>query len=218
MAGASWAKNRFARAKKQETGKKKKSLLAKTYKNPGSAPKKKTVEFADKTEKKVADSIPEEAKKGGAIADPTAVPVAVDNRFMDQDYTETLQDRIMHGEDYDSEDEYTDEEVGAFSHYGGSLSGRGAAYDHPETARAVLRTLQGYPEAMSTYLSGSVPNRKVRVPHLTDNAHREAGRGSGASIVDYGGSLGGLSHSVNGYLSSHDSSFPHEFHIYDRGY
>ena len=111
-------------------------------------------------------------------------------------------------------DEFVDEEVGAFSHYGGSLSGRGAAHDHPETARAILRTLQGHPEAMSTYLSGSVPNRRVSVPHLTDNAHREAGRGSGASIVDYGGSLGGLSHSVNGYLSTHDSSFPHEFHIF----
>ena len=176
------------------------------------------MQFSDKEEKAAAKAMPEAAKMGGAIQDPTAVPVAVDTRYMDKDYNENLQDRIMHGEDYDTEDDYTDEEVGAFSHYGGSLSGHGAAHDHPETARAVLRTLQGYPEAMSTYLSGSVPNRKVRVPHLTDNAHREAGRGSGASIVDYGGSLGGLTHSVNGYLSSHDSSFPHEFHIYDRGY
>ena len=170
--------------------------------------------FADSEEKAVAKSIPEEAKTGGAIVDPTAVPVAVDTRYMDRDYNEGLQDRIMHGEDYEEEDEFVDEEVGAFSHYGGSLSGRGAAYDHPETARAILRTLQGYPEAMNTYLSGSVPNRKVRVPHLTDNAHRGAGRGSGASLVDYGGSVRGLSHSVNGYLSSHDSSFPHEFHIF----
>ena len=176
--------------------------------------KKKTVKFADKEEKAVAKSIPEEAKTGGAIVDPTTVPVAVDPRYLDRDYNEGLQDRIMHGEDYEEDDEFVDEEMGAFSHYGGSLSGRGAAYDHPETARAILRTLQGYPEAMNTYLSGSVPNRRVRVPHLTDNAHREAGRGSGASLIDYGGSLGGLTHSVNGYLSSHDSSFPHEFHIY----
>ena len=196
----------------KKKARKKKKSLAKTYKNP--EPKKKSVKFADKEEKAVAKSMPEEAKTGGAIQDPTAVPVAVDTRYMDRDYNEDLQERVMHGEDYDSEEEYTDEEVGAFSHYGGSLSGYGAAHDHPETARAVLRTLQGYPEAMNTYLSGSVPNRKVRVPHLTDNAYREAGRGAGASIIDYGGSLKGLTHSVNGYLASHDSSFSHEFHIY----
>ena len=176
------------------------------------------MKFASKEEKKVADSIPEEAKLGGAVQDPTAVPVTVDTRYMDRDYNEGLQDRIMHGEDYDSEDEYVDEETEAFSHFGGSLSGRGAAYDHPDTARAVLRTLQGYPEVMHTYLSGSIPNRRVLVPHLTDNAHSGAGGGSQASIVDYGGSMAGLTHSVNGYLSTHDSKFPHEFHIYGRGY
>ena len=199
----------------EEEGSKKKSLVeAKTYKQPEKSKKKKTVEFADKEEAAVAKTVPEAAKTGGAIADPTAVPVAVDKRYMDQDYGDDVQERVMHGEDYDSEEEFTDEEVGAFSHYGGSLSGRGAAYDHPDTARAVMRTLQQYPEALQTYLSGSVANPRVRVPHLTDNAHSGAGRGSRASIVDYGGSMAGLTHSVNGYLSSHDSSFPHEFHIY----
>ena len=178
----------------------KKPSVAKTYKNP--------------SEREAVKALPDVTKQGGAIVDPTAVPVAVDKRYLDRDYDENLQDRVMHGEDYDSEDEYTDEEVGAFTHYGGSLSGRGAAFDHPETARAVLQTLQGYPEVMHTYLSGSVPNRRVPVPHLTDNAHRVAGRGAGASVIDYGGSLGGLTHSVNGYLASHDSKFPHEFHIY----
>ena len=104
------------------------------------------MQFSDKEEKAAAKAMPEAAKMGGAIQDPTAVPVAVDTRYMDKDYNENLQDRIMHGEDYDTEDDYTDEEVGAFSHYGGSLSGHGAAHDHPETARAVLRTLQGYPD------------------------------------------------------------------------
>ena len=188
---------------------------AKTYKNPGKKSKKQ-VKFASSQDqdKKTAAALPEAAKLGGAIQDPTTVPVAVNTRYMDKDYNESLQDRVMHGEDYDSEDEYTDEEVGAFSHYGGSLSGRGAAYDHPDTAQAVVRTLQQYPEALHTYLSGSVPNRRVQVPHLTYNAHHGAGRGSSASLIDYGGSLGGLTHSVNGYLASHDSSFPHEFHIY----
>ena len=160
-------------------------------------------------EKKEAEKLNPAAKYGGAIQDPSMVPVQAP--LHESEIYEDFQERVFN--EQVEEDEWTDEEVGAFSHYGGSLSGHGAAYDHPETAKSVIQTLASYPEALHTYLRGSVPNPEVKIPHLTSNAYEKSGRGSRASIVDYGGSLGGLTHSVNGYLTRHDDEFPHEFHI-----
>ena len=119
-----------------------------------------------------------------------------------------------HPLDDDDDDEdalLVDEEAGAYSHYGGTLSGLGAAHDPPDVVRAMMKTFAQHPEVLHTYIQGRVPNPPQHVPHLTK--HVNARRGAGASIVDYGGSLRGITHSENGYLVSHDHRFPHEFHI-----
>ena len=84
------------------------------------------------------------------------------------------------------------------------------AYDPPDVAATMIKSFQNHPEILSTYIQGRVANRpapplqrEVSVPQsATDFA-----------VIDYGGSMSAISHSVNGYLVSHDDSFPHEFHI-----
>ena len=107
-------------------------------------------------------------------------------------------------EDTDTEDE--DEEQGAYSHYGGSLSGRGMAHDPPHIREAMFNAFAQHPEVLSTYIQGQVAN-----PTYTDLVGK--GADTQADHIDYGGSLSALSHSENGYLVAHDSEFPHEFHI-----
>ena len=146
------------------------------------------------------------SKYGGAIQDPTLVPVRPPAGLKDIIYEE---DDLE--EDTDDE-ELFDEEAGAYSHYGGSLSGRGLAHDDSATARAMMQTFANHPEILHTYVQGRVANPQQMVPHLTQRVHQR-GQGAGASIVDYGGSLNGITHSENGYLVSHDPSFSHEFYI-----
>ena len=149
-------------------------------------------------------------KYGGAIRDPTAVPVRPPTGLKDIIYEEDFNDRLA--EEEEGDDELFDEEAGAYSHYGGSLSGRGLAHDDSATARAMMQTFANHPEILHTYVQGRVANPQQMVPHLTQRVHRR-GQGAGASIVDYGGSLQAISHSENGFLMSHDPTFSHEFYI-----
>ena len=122
-----------------------------------------------------------------------------------------MAERLAQEKDEDTDEELFDEEAGAYSHYGGSLSGRGLAHDPPHVARAMIRTFAQHPEVLHTYIQGRVPNPPQLVRHLTQHSH--AKRDAGASVVDYGGSMNAISHSENGYLMTHDARFPHEFHI-----
>ena len=149
------------------------------------------------------------SKYGGAIQDPTLVPVRPPAGLKDIMYEDDMGDRLAEEEEGD---ELFDEEAGAYSHYGGSLSGRGLAHDDSATARAMMKTFANHPEVLHTYVQGRVPNPQQMVPHLTQRVHSRS-QGSGASIIDYGGSLHGISHSENGFLMSHDPSFSHEFYI-----
>ena len=150
------------------------------------------------------------SKYGGAIQDPTLVPVRPPAGLKDIIYEEDFGDRLA--EEEEGDEELFDEEVGAYSHYGGSLSGRGSAHDDSATVRAMMQTFANHPEILHTYVQGRVPNPQQMVPHLTQRVHPR-GRGAGASIVDYGGSMNAISHSENGYLVSHDPTFSHEFYI-----
>ena len=152
------------------------------------------------------------SKYGGAIKDPTVVPVAPKKGLKEIIYEEE-RPGLDYEDDEGDEEDYVghDEEAGAYSHYGGSLSGRGLAHDPPDVARAMIQTFAQHPEVLHTYIQGRVPNPRQHVPHLTQKVNSR--QGAGASIVDYGGSMSAISHSENGYLVSHDSRFPHEFHI-----
>ena len=114
----------------------------------------------------------------------------------------------LYEEDTDTDTE--DEEAGAYTHLGGRLSGRGLAYDPPDVAQAMIKTFQGYPELLHTYTTGRVANPGRRA---VDGFQRFAAVDAGASVIDYGGSMEGISHVENGFLTAHDSAFPHEFHI-----
>ena len=143
--------------------------------------------------------------EGGAIRKPTVKPTVTDVRRIQ------MENRLMTEDQYDTDtDTDDDEEAGAYSHLGGQLSGKGAAYDPPHVAQSVIKSLQAYPEILAAYTQGRVSNPPgSRYDGFQEFAQRDAG----ASIIDYGGSIDGVTHSENGYLVAHDSSFPHEFHI-----
>ena len=108
----------------------------------------------------------------------------------------------------DTDEELFDEESGAYSHMGGRLSGKGMAYDPPDVAQTMIKSFQNHPEILSTYVSGRVANRPSRPLQTFVPA---SGAATGFAVVDYGGSMNGISHSVNGHLVYHNDEFPHEF-------
>lgn len=106
--------------------------------------KKKKVSFSD---------------KGGAIRKPGLRETPVDVRRIET--TERLMPQGgLYDDDEDTDTE--DEEAGAYSHFGGRLSGLGMAYDPPDVAKAMIKTLQGHPEILATYVSGRVPRPPLR--------------------------------------------------------
>ena len=142
--------------------------------------------------------------EGGAIRKPGIKQTVTDVRRIQ------MQNRLMTEDPYDTDTDTEDEEAGAYSHLGGQLSGRGMAYDPPHVAQAMIKSFQAYPEILAAYTQGRVSNPPAA---RLDGFQQFAARDSGASVIDYGGSIDGLTHSENGYLVAHDSSFPHEFHI-----
>ena len=155
--------------------------------------------------KKKSQKVESEVDKGGAIRNARSKPTVTDVRRIQM--SERLMPEGIPQEDTDTDSE--DEETGAYTHYGGRLSGRGMAYDDPEVAQAMIKTFQGFPEILHAYTSGRVSNP----PGQYDGLQRFSSRDAGASVIDYGGSLPGITHSENGSLMAHDASFPHEFHI-----
>ena len=142
--------------------------------------------------------------EGGAIRKPGVKQTVTDVRRIE------MQNRLMTEDQYDTDTDTEDEEAGAYSHLGGQLSGRGMAYDPPHVAQAMIKSFQSYPEILAAYTQGRVSNPPAA---RLDGFQQFAARDSSASVIDYGGSLDAISHSENGYLVAHDSSFPHEFHI-----
>ena len=163
--------------------------------------KKKNVKFADDKEKEV--------DLGGAIRNPKTRDVPVDVKRIEM--TQHLQPEVEEPE-YETD---SDEELGTLVHMGGRLSGRGAAYDPPDVAQSVLKSLAPYPEIAGAYLSGRVSQPRVFEDEYghAEPMHALPSRDAGATVIDYGGSLAGISHSVDGMLHAHNSHFPHEFHL-----
>ena len=110
----------------------------------------------------------------------------------------------------EEEDELFEEESGAYSHMGGRLSGRGMAYDPPDVAESMIKSFQNHPEILSAYVQGRVVNKPSQP--LQRFVRPDTALATNFA-VDYGGSMNSISHSVNGYLVTHDDQFPHEFHI-----
>lgn len=150
-----------------------------------------------------------ETEMGGAIRNPRGKETVTDVRRIEMSERLMPEDeRYQYEEETDTDT--SDEEAGAYTHFGGRLSGRGMAYDDPDVAQSMIKTFQGYPEILHAYTSGRVANPRMSE---MDGFQRFARRDAGASVIDYGGSIAGISHSENGQLTAHDASFPSEFHI-----
>lgn len=89
---------------------------------------------------------------GGSIRRPITQNVKVDKR--DTAFTKALYNRW----DDEEDDGFYDHEVAMYTHFGGRLSGRGAAGDSPRTVRFMHSTLKQYPEVLAAYHSGKVAN------------------------------------------------------------
>ena len=149
---------------------------------------------------------------GGAIRAPRVKDVPVDTKRIE--FTERLEPETRVEEDTD--DETDDEELNTFTHMGGRLSGKGAAHDPPDVVMSVSKSLQAFPELQATYLSGRVPRPRKFEDEFghAEPMHAMPRQDAGASVIDFGGSLPAVTHSVDGYLVAHNHHFPHEFHLY----
>ena len=95
-----------------------------------------------------------------------------------------------------------------------TLSGRGGRFDSAWAREKLHQVMAGFhPALFNTYLSG-------RVRDVPQDRQYHAGPPIGPvrkdvrpSVVDLGGSLRSISHSENGYLQSHDSTFYHHFEL-----
>ena len=184
---------------------------SKTWKKTAGGTEKKKTQKTKKEVRFADDEEDEKADLGGAIRKPKTKDVAVDVKRI-QMSEPLIEPEGQYDEDSDSTD---DEEAAAYSHFGGRLSGRGLAYDPPDVAQAVMKSLSGHPELMHTYVQGRVPAPRRYEDHYgnSESMRPYASRDAGASIIDYGGSLAAITHYVDGYLVAHDPHFPHEFHI-----
>ena len=90
------------------------------------------------------------------------------------------------------------------------LSGRGGRLDSPMCRKMVHRIMDKYdPTLFQSYLNGRVmdtPRFHHDHPIITPRPKRDAR----ADVINYGGSLNGITHSVDGILRTHNSEF-HSF-------
>ena len=93
------------------------------------------------------------------------------------------------------------------------LTGRGGRLDSSECRKMMYHVMKNYPpEYFQTYIKGRVSDNTSHFSndHLT-NAPPQRFQDPGADVIDRGGSLLGITHSENGYLQAHDSTFHHTY-------
>ena len=129
---------------------------------------------------------------GGSIRAPRSVPVTIDKRKAA--FTKALYD-----EEDEFEESFADNESNMYSHYGGQLSGYGAAHDPPHVRQFMHNTLKQYPKILHAYNQGRVVNPPERQTPYSRSSDAQ-------DIVDYGGSVHPFSHSENGRLVVFDHS------------
>ena len=139
---------------------------------------------------------------GGAISKARLRPVAIDRK-------KAAFTRALYHMPPEEGDTFADVESSMYSHYGGQMSGKGAAFDPPHVRKFVTHTLKSFPKLLHTYNMGRVPNPPQRqVPF------RRGGREP--DIINYGGSLPQVTHSENGRLVHFDEKATGRSHYYVR--
>ena len=108
---------------------------------------------------------------GGSIRAPRSAPVTIDKRKAA--FTKALYD-----EEDEFEESFADNESNMYSHYGGQLSGFGAAHDPPHVRQFMHNTLKQYPKILHTYNQGRVvnPPERQRSSGVHPFSHSENGR------------------------------------------
>ena len=95
---------------------------------------------------------------GGAIRVPKSRPVKIDKRKAA--FTKALYDDYTPGDD----GSFADVESQMYSHYGGQISGKGAAYDPPHVQRFLTSTFKKFPKLLAAYHAGRVVNPPMPRP------------------------------------------------------
>jgi len=89
-----------------------------------------------------------------------------------------------------------------------NLSGRGAKHDSPQCRQMIHRLTQGFhPSFFNSYLHGRVKDLPRHDAFHLKNAPVPRKADSTAHVINYGGSMSGISHSVNGLLMTHNAEF-----------
>ena len=94
------------------------------------------------------------------------------------------------------------------------LSGRGGRLDPPYVRKKMHElTKNMHPSVFNSYMKGSYHSLPL---HLADHPGRNIHKNkmdAHAHVIDTGGSMSSLTHSENGILSAHDSTFYHQSEI-----
>ena len=88
------------------------------------------------------------------------------------------------------------------------LSGRGGKLDSPVCRKLMHSVMSKYhPAIWNSYINGKVTDLPQHAAfHPARDIRPPVRRDASADVLDYGGSLLGLTHSESGYLMSHDST------------
>ena len=92
------------------------------------------------------------------------------------------------------------------------LTGRGGRLDSTECRKMMYHVMKKLPaEYFQTYIRGRTTRpQRFENDHLT-NSRKPRYEDATAHVIDMGGSLSAITHSENGYLRSHDSTFHHTY-------
>jgi hypothetical protein len=95
-----------------------------------------------------------------------------------------------------------------------NLSGLGARHDSP-MCRKMMHTIlsKKHPALYNTYLHGRVNDLPMNKADHLFNTKKPTRKDPTADMIQYGGSMKNISHSVNGRLQFHDSEFHHMLEI-----
>ena len=97
-----------------------------------------------------------------------------------------------------------------------NLSGRGGAFDTP-FVRKKMHELLSYedPTVFDSYMKGRLHNLPQFYADHPGKHIKEIAQKSDpeSTVIDFGGSLNPITHSEDGFLMAHDSTFYHQVHI-----
>ena len=168
---------------------------------------KKKVRFKQKKKDDKLDEALEKQAQGGAI---NKKKIRVKQKKKDEKLEEALEKQAQGG--YLKKKKTFHDPI--HKHLHANLSGRGGRVDPPYVRKKMAELMSSYhPALFQTYMRGKahdLPQDHSFSPGAPVKQNRPDVR---AHVVDSGGSLSALHHSVNGVLTSVDSTFYHHLEV-----